>query len=183
MDIQSIWNWTKEVQTAISIIGMVFSGYAACKLFQQNRRFKEAAKQAPEIENFLDRVEYNKDIQSSSPVALVIKVNDISPTIRPSVEQFLQYKGWSKKMPIEEINLGNINEPAADIEIFINELRQKRHLIDLHGYTEVHLFIMAPIMIGVLTGTMLDNWKPVKLYHQQRDSTQAPYVYWVPLVK
>ena len=164
----------------ISLITMIFAGYASFRLMMQNRRLKELARTAPKIENFQDKIRFYEGIQTSNPIALALSLVPHAPSIKKDVEQFLSTMGW--KMDVEEINMNGINS-QSDIEILINQLREKRHLFDLRGNTEVHLFLQGPVVSGILIGAMFDHWKPIKLYHKSTPSVPAVYQYWCPLIK
>ncbi|WP_347274290.1 SAVED domain-containing protein [Candidatus Kuenenia sp.] len=167
-------------ESIISIITMIFAGYASFRLMMQNRRLKELARTAPKIENFQDKIKFYEGVQTCNPIALALSLVPQTPSIKKDVEQFLNTMGW--KMEVDEINMNGINS-QSDIETLINRLREKRHLFDLQGNTEVHLFIQGPVVSGILSGAMFDHWKPVKLYHKSTPSVPAVYQYWCPLIK
>jgi hypothetical protein len=172
----------QPIQIIISIIILFFSGYASFSLRKQNKQLREIAKTAPKIENFPDRVKFYEGKQTSNPVALAIALTPQTLSIKKDVETFLNSVDWGKGIRIEEITMKGINNPE-DLERFVNLIREKRHLFDLQGVTEIHLFIQGPIICGILIGAIFDNWKPVKLYHKPTPSIPNIYQYWCPLVK
>jgi len=177
-----IWNIIKEFETLFSILAMLFAGYASFRLWRQNKHLKELAKTAPKLESFNESVEFYQGVQTDNPVALAISLVPNTPSIKKDVEYFLGIQEWKRKVDIEELNMSGINN-RKDIEQLLNILREKRHLFDMQGRTEVHLFIQGPVAAGVLIGAMFDNWKPVKIYHKPTPSIPAIYEYWCPLIK
>ena len=171
-------------EVIISFITMIFAGYASFRLLMQNRRLKELARSAPKIENFQDKITFYEGVQTPNPIALALSLVPQAPSIKKDVERFLNTMGW--KMEVDEINMNGINSPS-DIEILINRLREKRHLLDLQGNTEVHLFLQGPVVSGILLGAMFDHWKPVKLWSRRIMETFSqialvtPRNQWVPL--
>lgn len=163
-----------------SFIIMIFAGYASFRLLMQNRRLKELARSAPKIEGFQNMITSYEGVQTLNPIALALSLVPHSPSIKKDVEIFLNVMGW--KMEIVEINMPGIN-PPKDIEILINQLREKRYLFDLQGNTEVHLFLQGPLVSGIILGAIFDNWKPVKLYQKPKEPVPAVYQYWCPLTK
>jgi hypothetical protein len=85
-------------------------------------------------------------------------------------------------MDIVELNMNGINN-KGDIENFVNELRKKRRLFEALQATEIHLFIAAPVVAGIMVGAIFDNWIPVKLYHKPQPAPPSIYEYWMPLIK
>lgn len=174
------WNWLSRFDTVISLIGASAASYAAVKLWRQNKRLIEIARQAPPIENFPQMLKAYEGVITSNPVALAISLLRNNQSIRNDVQTFLKHQGW--RMDIEELNMDGLNNPS-DLESFLNQLREKRRVLDAKGYTEVHLFIAGPVQAGVLVGAVLDNWRPVKLYHKPQNPPPQVYEYWMPLTK
>lgn len=177
----TIWNSLTGLETLFSLLAMIFAGYASLKLWRQNKMLRDRVKSLPKCENFSQQINNYEGIQTLNPVALAICLVPTTPSIKKDVETFLHYQDWGK-MDIEELNMNGLNN-KEDIQSFINNLREKRNLFDLQGRTEVHLFIQGPVVTGVLTGAIFDNWKPIKLYHKPQPSPPAVYDYWCPLVK
>jgi len=175
-----IWQFLTSIETILSLLAMVFAFYASFKFWKWRRELKALAEKAPKIENFKENVEFHKGIKTINPIALAISLVPQTPSIKKAVEIFL--KSNNLKMKVEELNMNGIKNPE-DIEEFIHTLTKKRHLFEHQGVTEVHLFIQGPVMAGVLVGAMLDNWKPVKLYHKPTPAPPAIYEYWCPLTK
>jgi hypothetical protein len=173
------WAELANVASVLQVVTVLLSGYAALRLWQQNRRLKELALNTPRKENFNDILHVHDGVKSSAPVALVISLLTTSESLKPTIDTFLRTKGWS--MPVEELHLNGINGQAG-LEEYVNLLRQKRRLFDAQGYTEVHLFIAGPVQAGTIAGSMLDNWIPVKLYHKPNPPGPAIYEYWMPLL-
>ncbi|MBU1752838.1 SAVED domain-containing protein, partial [bacterium] len=132
---------------------------------------------APQIENFKELIDYHATVKTINPYAFAVCLLPHSGSIAKEVSAFLSSKGT--KMPIEELNFDGLRQ--HNLEDFINQLRIKRREFETKEATEIHLFIAGPIMSGVLIGAEFDNWKPVKLYHQNRDTKQ--YEFWCPLTK
>lgn len=177
MDI--FWNWFGRADNLVSMATALFSGYAAYRLWQQNKRLRELAKQTPRVENFAELRKVHDGVKSSAPVAFALSLIPTSETIKSQVETFLQFQGW--KMPVEELNLNGINN-SEDLETFINSLREKRRYFQACGFTEIHLFIAGPVQAGTIIGSMFRNWIPVKLYHKPNPAPPQVYEYWMPLI-
>jgi len=179
----NIWDFLGRIDIVFSLLATIFAGFAALKLYQQNKRIKELATTAPKLENFAEVVTYYSKPQTSNPVAFAISLLENTESIRPSVEIFLKSKDWSKNIRIEELSMNGIKKIPEDIEIFINELKKKRRQFDAERVTEVLLFIAGPVMAGTLVGAIFDNWIPVKLYHKPHHPLPSVYEYWIPLIK
>ncbi len=177
-----VWVYLKEMESIFSLLAMLFSAYASFRLWRQNRQLRELARTAPKMENFKEKVDFYKGVQTENPVALAISLVPTTPSIKKDVAHFFKVQDWKKDIDIEEINMAGINS-VDDVEHFINSLREKRHLFDMQGRTEVHLFMQGPVAAGLLAGAMLDNWKPIKIYHKSTPSSPAIYEYWCPLIK
>lgn len=174
------WNWLSRFDTVVSIIGATAASYAAVKLWRQNKKLVEIAANAPRIEGFQKLLEAYEGVATSAPVAIAISLLKNNQSIKPSVDKFLVSQNL--KMPIEELNMNGING-REDLELFVNELAKLKRLCDAKGYTEVHLFVAAPVQAGVLIGAMFDHWRTVKLYHRPTPEPPQVYEYWMPLTK
>ncbi len=82
-------------------------------------------------------------------------------------------------MEVREIAKPGIDS-ENDIIQFIADVQEHKRQISLAGYTEVHLFMSTPIAAGILVGGLLDNWKPIKVYHYTKET--PPYTYWSVLI-
>lgn len=83
-------------------------------------------------------------------------------------------------MPIEEVKMNGLNSDE-DIKIFIEKLSLKRIEIQADEFTEIHLFINAPMFACVITGAVLKNLIPIKIYHFNPTSAKF-YEYKTPLI-
>lgn len=174
------WNWLGRSSDILQLLAVVFSGYAAMRLYRQNKRLKEVARALPRVENFKELVKAHEGVKSSNPVAFAISLVRTGVTIRKSVETFLKYQGW--KMPIVELNMDGINN-VDDMERLVSELVVKKREFEALGHTEIHLFIAGPMPACVQVGAVFDNWLPVKLYHKPQNPPPQVYEYWMPLTK
>lgn len=164
----------------IGIIGAIFSFLVWIKLRVQNKRLIELSKSLPAFEDFNKRVNYWSEIHTISPYAFAVSLIQQSSSIKGDVERFLQSKGpeW-EKMPIVELDMHGISHD--NLEEYLRQLRIKRKELEAKGATEVHLFFAGPVQAATLIGAMFDNWRPVLLYHKNRDT--GGYEYWCPLIK
>jgi hypothetical protein len=173
------WTLFGRFADILGIGSLLFSAYAAFRLWQQNRRLRELARIASPMENFAELVARHDGIKSSAPVALGLSLTSNAESIAPSIQHFLKTQGWS--MPIEQLNLNGIIG-VQGMEALITGLREKRRFIEAAGYTEVHLFFHGPVAAAAVAGSMLDNWIPVKLYHKPTPAPPQIYEYWMPLL-
>lgn len=173
------WELLARFSDVVGLAGAVFAGYAAFRLWQQNKRLRELARQAPAIENFTDLVKAHDGVKSSAPVALALSLLPSGESILPQVKTFLRARGWN--MEIEELKMSGIHSPQ-DLAAFVNQLREKRRLFQAQANTEIHLFIAGPIQAGTIVGALYDNWIPVKLYHKPTPPPPDIYEYWMPLL-
>lgn len=172
-----LWIWIANISGVLGIITTFFSGYAALRLYQQNRTLRaRAALEAPRVQDFTALRALNEGVQSYHPVALAVSLTPQTHSIRTAVEQHLN--AAALKMEVEEIFLDGIQIPEG-LEAFIHAVSTKRRYFEEIGVTEVHLFYSGPVATAVLLGSMLDNWVAVKLYQYE----QGKYVYWLPLIK
>lgn len=179
MDWNSFWTGFGRLDNFLGVVATIFSAYAAYRLWQQNKRYRELARQSPRVEKFDQLLKLHDGVRSSAPVAFALSLIPSGDSIKGSVEIFLHAQGW--KMPIEELNMNGINN-AKDLEAFINALREKRRYFEAAGFTELHLFIAGPVQAGTIIGSMYRNWIPVKLYHKPSPAPPQVYEYWMPLI-
>jgi hypothetical protein len=179
MEWNQFWTYFGRVDNLLGIATVVFAGYAASRLWQQNKRFRELAKRFAPIENFKQLLEVHQGVKSSSPVAFALCLFDKNESIRKSVETFLATQDW--KMPIEELNMNGLNSPE-DLNDYVTSLREKRRYFEQQGYTEIHLFVAGPVQAGTIIGSLYRNWIPIKLYHKPSPQPPQVYEYWMPLV-
>lgn len=175
-----MWTFLGRTDLLFSILAASFSGFAALKLRQQNKRLKELAKAAPKLIDFKEILQRYEGIQSLRPMAFSLSLIPRGESIKDNVQTFLRLQGWN--MEIEELNMNGITN-SEDLETFINNLREKRRLFDALQVTELHLFIAGPVIAAVIIGAMFDNWIPVKLYHKPQPAPASIYEYWLPLMK
>ena len=171
------WTWFGRVDNFLGVLTAFFAGYTYVRIRQL---LKRAAKVTDPIKEFQQFIKAHEGITSLKPVALTVSLTPNIGSIKSSVETFIKANGW--RMPIEEIDMNGVNKPQ-DLEQYFNLLREKKRLIELAGYTEMHLFLSAPMAACALAGSLFDNWLPVKLYQKTTDPAPRNYQYWMPLVK
>ncbi len=57
---ESFWNWFGRADNLVSMATAVFSGYAAYRLWQQNKRLRELGRPAPPPEKLADMPEVDQ---------------------------------------------------------------------------------------------------------------------------
>jgi len=176
---EKFWTWFGRVDNVIGVITAAGVVGSFVILWRQNKRLRELAKQSPRVEKFAEMRALHEGVKSSAPVAFALSLVPASESIKGSVETFLRAQGW--KMPVEELNFNGFND-AADLENFVNALREKRRYFEMSGFTEVHLFIQGPVQAGTIIGALFRNWVPVKLYHKPNPTPPQVYEYWMPLM-
>jgi hypothetical protein len=132
----TFWNYFGRIDNVLGIVTVILAAYAAYRLRQQNKRRIELVRQTVPIENFGHLIEANQGINSQKPVALAVCLLSANDSIEASVKTFLRVKVWD--MPVEPLNMNGLNN-AADLERFVNLLREKRRDFEGKGYTEIHL--------------------------------------------
>lgn len=174
------WELLSRISNGFQIFGGIFAFLAWFNLRIQNKRLLQAARaDTPKIDGFNEEVIFQGDIHSVNPYAFALSLIPHGGSIKQDVERFLTTKGGKfKGMPIVELNYDGLG--PDNIEQFINDLRVKRREFEFHGATEIHLFLAGPVQSGTLVGAIFDNWRPVKLYHNDRNKG---YMYWCPLTK
>ena len=172
------WAGFGRFADVIGIVTVLLSAFTAYRLWVQNRKLRELAQMTPPIQDFAQRVKANQGVQTIAPVALAISLLEPNNSIKPLVSNYLQTAGL--KMTIEEVILDGVHG-TADLEKFVNLLREKRRYFDTLGCTELHLFYAGPVQAAVVLGAMFDNWIPVKLYQKSAAGGQV-YEYWMPLI-
>lgn len=174
-----IWEWIGRLDSLLGLLTVLFSGYAAYRLWQQNRRYYRQARESKPSINIHQFIAGNEGVRSEKPVAFALALTPNTPSIKPQVEQFLRIKEW--EMPIEELSMAGI-EDDNDLEELMETLQEKKRVFQLDGYTEMHLFLNGPVAAGLLIGTLYDNWIPVKVYQKPREYSPQIYEYWMPLI-
>jgi hypothetical protein len=173
------WQHLGNLSSALQVITVIASVYAAIKLWQQNRRLRDLARATPPIEDLRQLINVNEGVKSVAPTALAVSLLDSGESIKSTVEQFLQASQLT--MRVEEIKHNGIRT-VEDREWFVNELRRTRSLFQQQGVTEIHLFFAGPVQAATIAGSMLDNWIPIKLYQRAPSGNAMFYEYWMPLL-
>lgn len=162
------------------IVTLIFSAWTFFIVKRERKKYLEIVRQGtPSFDKFEEILEANKGIKSERPVALVIALTPNNDTISPNVETFLKAHNW--KMPIREVKMNGINT-AEDQKKFIDDLLSKKREIVAEGFTEVHMFINAPMFACVLAGSILKHWIPTKIYHKPNPTPPQIYEYQIPLI-
>ncbi len=173
------WTWFGRADNIVGIGTALISLCTLWLVWRQERRLRAQVREKALLANFADLRAQHEGIKSVKPVAFALSLIPTSDSIKGSVETFLRSQGW--QMPIEELNRDGLNN-AADLEAFINALREMRRYLEAAGYTEIHLFIAGPVQAGAIIGAVLRNWIPVKLYHKPTPAPPQVYEYWMPLL-
>jgi len=176
----TIWEYLNKIDVIFGLLAAIFSGFAFSRLQQQKKRLVELAKKTPTMKNFIEAVDFFKGSQTSKPVALALSLTPAVDSIKNSVESYL--KSQNMEMDVQEIKMDGINS-TEDLENFFELLREKKRVLTAELTTELHLFIMGPVMAGTIAGAMFDNWISVKLYHKPMPQIPEVYEYWMPLMK
>lgn len=175
------WEWIGRFDSLFGILTVLFSGYAAYRLWRQDRRYRALANEIQGSVDLRQRIQDYKGVQTKKPVALPITLLPAIPSIENNVKTYL--KSNKLKMPIEnEIRIPGING-SGDLEQLVKEVQGKKIKLQGDGFTEVHLFLAGPIAAGLVIGSLLNNWIPVKVYHKPTPSPADVYEYWMPLLK
>lgn len=174
------WDWIGRSSDILGVLTVLFSGYAAYRLWRQNQRFRALARELQQSLDIQQRIQDYEGVQTVKPVALAVSLLPSVPSIKENVNTYL--KIHKLKMPVEEIGMLGIND-TGDLETLVRMIQNKK--IELHsdGFTEVHLFLAGPVAAGVIIGSLLNNWVPVKIYHKPTPSPADVYQYWMPLFK
>lgn len=173
-----IWPLIGNFASILQIVTVALTGYTAFRLWRQNQQIKILIQQWPRHGDFQKIRQVHEGIKSATPVALLISLLPGNNSIKPTVETFLNSSNL--KMKVKELHMDGINGPQ-EIEQYVNKLKEMRQMIELEGYTEVHLFVAGPVQAASIAGALLDNWLPVKLY--QKTNLPSPmYEYWMPLL-
>ncbi len=175
----SFWEWIGRFDNFLGILTAFFSGYAAYRLWQQNRKYYRQARVARKSINLQQYISDGEGVRTEKPVAFALALTHNNPSIKPQVEQFLKIKQWN--MPIKELTMEGI-ENANDLQQLVDALQEKKRLFQVEGYTEIHLFLNGPVAAGVIIGALFDNWIPVKIYQKPRVDVPQIYEYWMPLI-
>ncbi|MEZ4645407.1 MAG: SAVED domain-containing protein [Chloroflexota bacterium] len=176
----NIWDWLGRTSDILGVLTVIFSGYAAYRLWRQNQRFRALARELQQSIDIHQRIKDYEGVQTANPVALAISLLPTVPSIKENVNTYL--KIHKLKMPIEEVSMLGVNG-TGDLETLVRTVQNKKIDIQSDGFTEVHLFLAGPVAAGVIIGSLLNNWVPVKIYHKPTPSPAAVYEYWMPLFK
>lgn len=164
---EKFWTWFGRADNIVGIGTAVISLCTLWLMWRQERRLRAQAREEAQLANFADLRAQHEGIKSAKPVAFALSLIPTSESIKGSVETFLRSQGW--QIPIEELNRDGLNN-AADLEAFINALREMRRYLD------------AAVQAETIIGSVLRNWIPVKLYHKPTPAPPQVYEYWMPLL-
>ncbi len=183
MDEKLLWEWLGRIADSLGtisvLITLIFSGLTYFAVKRQRQKMLDNIRQhSHKFEDFEEFVQINQGVTSEKPVALMISITPNKDSVKPNVETF--FKVEKLKMPTKEIILNGLNS-NEDIKIFIERLNEKKREIQAEEFTEVHLFINAPIFACVQIGSVLKNLMPIKIYHFNPTSAKF-YEYKTPLV-
>ncbi len=173
------WTGFGRLDNALGIATVLLAAYAAYRLRQQDKRLIELINQNVPIKDFGHLIEANQGINTPKPVALAVCLLSATDSIEASVKTFLRVKEWD--MPVEPLNMDGLNN-VADLERFVNLLRERRREFEGKDYTEIHLFVAGPVQAGTIIGGLYRNWLPIKLYHKPNPTPPQVYEYWMPLI-
>lgn len=181
---ESFWTWLGRIADSLGTISvvatLVFSALTYFLVKRERKKYLDnVALNTPTFDEFEELLENNKGIKSENPVALVIALTQNNDTILPNVKTFLKYQNWN--MPVKEIKMDGINT-TNDQQDFLNRLMSKKREITAEGFTEVHLFINAPMFACLMTGSILKHWIPTKIYHKPTPPPPQIYEYQTPLI-
>lgn len=179
-DWEPFWSWLSRFDNILGILTAIFAGYAAYRLWRQNQRYQALAREVQQGVDLRQRIQDYKGIQTTKPVALAITLLPTVPSIKDNVKIYL--KSNKLKMPVEEIKMAGLNG-SNDLESLVKQVQEKKIELHADGVTELHLFLAGPVAAGVMIGSLLGNWIPVKIYHKPTPSPADIYEYWMPLFK
>jgi hypothetical protein len=175
------WLGLDRLGILFGILTTALAGYAAYSLRRQEKRYLEHIQTQTAPTDLQGIIEAQKGIHTSRPCVLALALLPGQSTILKDVKTYVKQNGWKiSRNAYFEITLPGLNSPA-ELEVYVQRLKDKRNEIEQKGYTEVHLFIAGPVMAGTIAGAILDNWKPVKLH--PKNYITREYEYWMPLVK
>jgi len=165
--------------TASVLITLFFTIWTFWIINRQKKKMLEFIGQnSPKFDDFVDFIKDNRGITSVKPVALLVSLTPNKDSVKPNVKTFFAVENL--KMPIKEVKMNGLNSDD-EIKTFIETLMQERIKIQAREYTEIHLFINAPMFACVLTGSILKNLMPIKIYHFNSTSAKF-YEYKMPLI-
>lgn len=110
---------------------------------------------------------------SRRPCALALAFGGGS--IKMAVQEFLA-TAYRSPIPVEEYAADEVT--PANVHRHLERIRHIKERLQTEGVTELHLFLKAPVVLGVAVGAIFDNWVGVKLYHKDRE---GGYVAWTTL--
>ena len=181
MDTQLFWKWFENISNGIGIIGAFISLLIWYKIRRQNKLIRESARKIPQLEGFAERTEWGRGVSTVNPGALCFYTMKISATgIENEVREFFRQQGMDKQIT-KFFNVPLDDLKPEGMESVIQQIRTVRNEIQAANITEVHLFVAGPVQLGTLIGSMLDHWKPVKLY--SKNLATKSYEYWCMLEK
>lgn len=174
------WEWIGRFDNVLGILTVIFSGYAAYRLWRQNQKYLDLARESRQSINLQQKIRDFEGVNTAKPIALAVCLLPMLPSIKQNVKTYL--KSNKMKMPVKEIKMNGIND-ANDLEALVKHLQDKKMELHSDGCTEVHLFLAGPVAAGVMIGSLLNNWVPIKVYHKPTPSPADVYEYWMPLLK
>lgn len=105
----NFWEWIGRLDN-ILVLTVIFSGYAAYRLWRQNQRYQALVQEMQQSADIRQRIQDYKGVQTIKPVALAVSLLPTLPSIKDNVNAYL--KSSKLKMPVKELGLPGIHGSA-----------------------------------------------------------------------
>jgi hypothetical protein len=163
---EAMWTLIGNFANVLQILSVIPLLFTAGLMLTRARRYRKLIRQWEQT-------------VTPRPAALAIGLAGGGMDISGQVKQFLEAKGL--KMDVRSYTASGVTR--ENISRLLRDVLRIKAEMTAEGVTEVHLFLSCPVVFAAAVGALLDNWVPVKLYHNNREGNPPGYEFWTPLYK
>lgn len=159
------WDWVDRTATIIGLLTFLLSTMTWFQVRRLRKRWSEQARKVTSGPN-------------AQPGILVINVG-MEPIVG-QVRRFADQQEWAKgridQIPLEEVHWDRDLLPE-ELDDLLDKVRHARAMLQSKGCDSLHLFMRAPLVVGLTVGAELGNGIPTFLYHQDKRTGYVPWGY------
>lgn len=156
-----MWNIIDKISAIAGIITFIVFIGTVLMVLSRTYRFKK-------------RIAMTLEKGSSSRIALIVSLKPNEHITENEIKDYL-----SKKNMNMNIDYFKVNGVSSDtLPTLRKRFLTKKQELSNRGISEVHLFYKGPVAAAFFLADVLNNWKPVYIYHFSHDSHNKGYECW-----